>query len=247
MSYLTNKEFLLEVAKGKVAGHTLVRRFGINADVDIAAEEDICSYGGIVNWQTSAQTLEAVSTDADDLSATGTGARTIKVWGLDSAYAEANTTVSMNGVTPVTLSGTWIDIDRAEILTTGSTASNEGDIDVRILSAGAILARVPTLYGQAYRAGYFVPTGKTAYLIGWESSLYKATSGSAELRLYTAEDGVGWRVQAIQELTQTGAGVSSASAQSLLLELPAKTRVVVRAKASVDNLGVASSLTFVVI
>ncbi len=247
MTYTGSKDFLLDVARGKITGHTIILRNGLNADVDIAAEEDVWAGGGDLSWQTSAQALEAISSSANDIASTGSGARTIKVWGLNSSYADVNQTVSMNGTTAVSLATNLIYVDRVEIVTTGSGEVNAGDIDIRLSGAGAVQARMPTGFGQSWRASYFVPLSKTAYLIGWTSSLYKAVSGSVELRLMLSEDGVGWRVVVLHELTQTGTGQTTRSEGDLMIALPQKTRVRVRAKTSADNMGVSSSLMMLLI
>lgn len=247
MSYLPNRDYLLEVARGKITGQALVRRAGINADIDTGGEEDVWAAGGSITWQTSAQSLEAISSDVDDVASTGTGARTIKVWGLNGSYASVNETVNMNGTTAVSISTSMVFVDRVEILTTGSSETNEGDITVRLASAGATMAFMPAGFGQAFQSSYFVPASKTAYLISWSSSLYKAVSGSAEMRLMISEDGVGWRVVGLHELTQTGSSQATKTEGDLLVALPAKTRVRVRAKTSADNTGVSSELVMVLI
>lgn len=247
MTFVASRDFLLEIARGKVATHAYEQRVGKNRDVDTGGEEDIWSPGGSMNWQTSAQSVEVVSSDADDVASTGTGCRTMKVWGLGSTFNALNETVNMNGTTAVALSNSYRYIDRAEILTTGSSETNEGIITVRIASAGATLAEIPAGYGQAWHASYVVPAAKSAYIIGWTASLLQATSGSVELRLMVAEDGIGWKTINAQELTQTGSSRASMTEQESMFVLPEKTRLRVRAKASADNMGVASRLSLIVV
>lgn len=245
MSYSPIHDYLLDVARGKITGQTLIRRVGLNPDVDTGAEEDVRYSGGTFPWQTSAQSLEAVSTSTNDVNTTGSGARTIKVWGLDSSYAEVNQTVNMNGTTAVALGTNLVYVDRVEILTTGSGETNAGDVTVQIASGGTVLARVPASFGQSFHCSYFVPVGKTGYLLGWSTSLYQAVSGSVEFRLMIAEDGVGWRVVDLHQLTLNGSGQFSKNQSELLLALPAKTRIGVRTKTSADNMGVSSELMLI--
>lgn len=153
----------------------------------------------------------------------------------------------MNGTTPVNLSNTYIGGVRAELLTTGSGETNAGDLSIRVQTAGATVSLLPAGYGKSMQATYFVPASKTGYLVGWCSSLYRAVAGSVELRLLVADDGVGWRVEHLQELTQSGVGMSSRLESELLIPLPAKARVRVRAKTSADNMGVASELALVLV
>lgn len=247
MTFIATRDFLLEIARGKIATFAFEQRIGKNRDVDTGGEEDVWSVGGNMNWQTSAQSVEVVSSDVDDVATTGTGCRTLRVSGLGSTFNALTETVNMNGTTAVALSNSYRYIDKTEILTTGSSETNEGDITVRIASAGATLAQMPAGYGQCWHASYVVPAAKTAYLIGWTATMLQATTGSIELRLMSSEDGVGWKTINVQELTQTGSGRSSLLEPEALVVLPEKTRLRVRAKTSADNMGVASRLSLVVI
>jgi hypothetical protein len=61
--------FLIEVAKGNVAGHTVMNKFGANPDIDIlTAPEDVWDGGGIYSFfPATAQSMEMESTDVDDV------------------------------------------------------------------------------------------------------------------------------------------------------------------------------------
>jgi hypothetical protein len=218
----------------------------VNRDIDTAATEDICP-GGTLNWQTSAVAMEIISSDVDDVSSTGTGARTVKVVGLDSSWNEQLETVSMNGTTAVTLTNNYRFIDRVEIITTGSSETNEGDITVQTVSGSNAVAVMPAGYGQNWTAAYTIPAGKTGFLISWHNHLLKATDGSMEMRLMIAEDGVGWRVISVQELTRAGSGWAHLDEDDLLLQLAQKTRIKVTGTTSVNDLGVASSFSLILV
>lgn len=247
MTYLSSREFLLDVARGKIAGHALVRVVGINPDVDVG-EEDVVAFGGDQPWYTSAQSLEAVSSSTDDTNSAGTGARSIRVTGLNGSHAAITEDVNLSGTTAVALSNTYIGDVRAKLLTSGTGLVNAGDVTIRIASAGATVAQMPTGYGQTLAAVYTVPAGKTAYVVGWHTSLYQAVSGAhAEMRLMVYDDTVGWRLDGLHELVHDGISICSRAFSDLLIKLPAKSRVRVRAKSSASNLGVSSDLSLVLI
>jgi hypothetical protein len=64
---LLTSDFLLEVAKGNVPGHSHINKYGHNESVD-TGPEDIWGGGGLYDFYfTSNQTVEAVSTDVDDV------------------------------------------------------------------------------------------------------------------------------------------------------------------------------------
>lgn len=248
MTFYPNRDFLLEVARGRIAKHALVRILGINADIDTASEEDVVAFGNDQPWYTSAQSLEAISSSTDDTNSSGTGARSIRITGLNGSHAPTQEDVNLNGTTAVALSNTYIGGVRAKLLTSGTGLVNAGDVTIRIASAGATVALMPTGYGQTLGAVYTVPASKTAYLIGWHTSLYKAVSNAhAEMRLMVYDDTVGWRLEALHELDHGGSSINSRSSEDLLIQLPAKSRVRVRAKVSVNDTGVSSELALVLI
>ena len=246
MTFLADRDFILEVARGKIQGYTYVRRGGINRDIDAAATEDICP-GGTINWQTSAVAMEIISTDVDDVASTGTGARTVKVVGLDSSWNEQLETISMNGTTAVASVNNYRFVDRAEIVTTGSSETNEGDITVRTVSGSNAVAVMPAGYGQNWTAAYTIPAGKTGFLVSWYNHLLAATDGSMEMRLMVAEDGVGWRTILIHELTRAGSGYSHVDEDDLLLQLAQKTRIKVTGTSSAANLAVSTSFSLILV
>jgi len=159
-----NTNFYLEVAKGNVAGHSIVNKFGHNPSAT-AGGEDVWGGGGIYDfYPTVAQTMEAVSTDNDD--ALGdTGANVMIVFGLNSTWHEVSEYVNLTGTTPVALKHTYIRMYRASIISVGSSESNEGDIIVRVVGGGTTGAFISTNDGQTQQAIYTIPKGKTGYFI----------------------------------------------------------------------------------
>jgi hypothetical protein len=122
-------DFDSEVALGLRQGWTTWNKFGYNADVDTAADEVIAEFGGSINIMTSGDTLDVVSSDTNDTSA-GTGARTILITGIDENNLPQTETVTMNGVTPVTTSNSWLGVNRIAVVTAGTGGTNAGTITV---------------------------------------------------------------------------------------------------------------------
>lgn len=168
------RDFLIEVARGNVAGATIVHKFGRNGDIANGTSEDINSQGGIYVWPTSPMTLEAISASANDDSG-GTGARVITIQGLDENFDAVEEDITMNGTSAsVATTATFIRVNRAFVKTAGtysstSVGANAGTITVRIESAGAtqILIELEGALpiGQSQIARYTVPNGKTAYML----------------------------------------------------------------------------------
>ena len=103
----------------------------INLEIILAitnVEETIWTEGGIYVYPTSAEAVYISSTDANDTSA-GTGARTVKVFGLDANWELQEETVILNGQTQVRVGAslTWIRIFRAFVVTVGSGGTAAGE------------------------------------------------------------------------------------------------------------------------
>lgn len=170
---VSSMPYFVDITEGNVANHAALRKFGHNPDVG-AVEEDVWDGGGVyTGWITAAETVDIVSDDAND-DAGGTGALTVQIYGLDASFAEQNETLTMDGVTPVTSSGTYIRIFRAVVRTAGSQGENDGTITVDGTTSGAVLAKILPLMNQTLMALWTVPASKTAYL----THFYAATSSN---------------------------------------------------------------------
>jgi len=186
MSYIQNKDFYLEVSKGKIPGHSHVNKFGHNSAT--TAGDDVWGGGGTyVFYPTAAVDVDIVSTSTDD-DAGEIGAIQIIVMGLDSSWEEQSETVTLNGTGVVQLSNTYVRLFRAFVYEAGSSNSNIGDITAYARSTGSgVTAGDVGIFigaggGQTQHAIYTVPSGKTAYFIKGYVGL--ATDAK------TAEDGI---------------------------------------------------------
>lgn len=111
--------------------------------------------------------MEVVSNSANDAAA-GTGARTVRVWGVDGNYLPFSETVTLNGATPVALTNTSvIGINGAEVLTSGSGGTNAGRIDVRTVAGATVKATIRAsadVNGLTHDFIFTVPAGQYAKL-----------------------------------------------------------------------------------
>ncbi len=169
-----SKDFLIEVRKGNIEGHSIVHKFGHSDNITQGAWA-IIAQSEVYKMPTSAVSLELVSGEAADNQA-GVGARSLIVEGLDANY-EYQTVVALthatDGTNAVAISGTWTRVFRAYVLASGAyasvgTYSHVGALTIRTASAGATWVSIPlnlTLaIGQSLIGAYSVPVGKTAYL-----------------------------------------------------------------------------------
>lgn len=202
-------DFLTEVALGNVSNYEMGTKFGRNPDID-TGPEDIWHGGGEYTGHelTSPETVDVVSASAADTAA-GTGARTIRITGLESDTATQYTSeeITLNGTTPVTSSLSWWRINRVQVITAGTDGENQGQINVDPTTTGssARFAAVP-LFNQSTIAAYTVPAGRTMLLKRVRASITRSngSAGSATVTLRVRPPGEVFRAIRIFEL-QTGA------------------------------------------
>lgn len=153
----------------------------INAENDVigSTQEDIWSVGGELTYLSSAETMEISSTDTNDTSA-GTGARTVKITGLNGSWAETTETVTMNGTTDVTTSNSYLRIHKLEVVTGGSGGKNAGTITAVATTAATTQQEIPIGYNRSMSSHFTVPAGKKAVLQSMHASLPIKKSGGID-------------------------------------------------------------------
>lgn len=161
-----------------------VNKFGVNTDLDIlTAPMDIWSHNGLYPFSTfaTAQALEIVS-DSDEDILGGDGAEVVVVEGLDGVTGLFKSeTVTMNGQTPVDLTGTWLAINRMHVLDgfTGVTGVNEGQIHCQVDGAGQVVSEIVAERGQTQQAVYRVAANQTISVVNLESWFRGNQTGDA--------------------------------------------------------------------
>lgn len=152
-------EFVHQALAGQLNGIRRVVFSGFNLDIDTATvPEDVWANGGLIPVPAAAESWEILSSSAADTAA-GTGARTIVITTLDADYNEVVQVVTLNGVTPVALTGTHIRINGAVVATVGSGGINAGTLTIRVAGAGATRGVVTSPEGVLNQAKYTVPDG----------------------------------------------------------------------------------------
>lgn len=156
----------LDIAAGRYTGFAIVNKFGKNSDVDAA--EDIWEAGADYTGfpLSAAETIQVVSASTNDTSS-GSGARTIRITGLDTNYAIQSEDFTLNGTSAVTGTKIFRRVHTASVLTSGSsnTTFNDGIITVRhSTTTSNIFLSMLAGTNQTNCSAYTVPAGKTAYM-----------------------------------------------------------------------------------
>ena len=159
---------------------------GYSGDFDTGAEETFWSIGS-GSWQgaanNTAETINVASTDANDTAA-GTGARTVRIHGLNSSGAYATEDISMNGTTSVGSSGTFLVVFRIEVLTVGSGVTNAGALTAVGDNTADTYAYALAGEGISEQATFAVPAGTVGLLRSWRTEVLESgTAGGIQAQL----------------------------------------------------------------
>lgn len=166
MSYISNKDYNLEVKRGNVAGVEAWGMYATSGSI-LTSSKTISSHPTANVDQSSIfatpATVKVSSTSANDTSG-GTGLRTLTLIGLDSSGVEQSETITMNGQTAVNSVNEYKAINGATFLTYGS---NNGKVGTIYVGTGTVTAGVPAtlFYVNTTTMYYTVPTLKTLHLM----------------------------------------------------------------------------------
>ena len=197
----------LELSKGNIPNHIGINKYGSNTDIDTTTDpETIWSTGGLYTFLSSAGTVAVVSSDANDDDG-DTGARTISIEGLDANYDQITETVTLNGTGSVntTTHTDWLRVNRAYVVSAGSSEKNEGIITMSV--GGTTVATIPAEKGQTQMAIYTVPNGYNAYITNLFGAIVKGTGAAtnADVQFYSRKNNV---IRLQQEISLDSAGTS---------------------------------------
>jgi hypothetical protein len=180
----------LAVARGLVSGVSSVNKFGAAPDGIQTTPTDVWSRANSTPTQqiwlapTAARIHSIVSTSTDDDgSPVGTGARTIRIYGLKTwDLAETYEDIILNGTTPVNTVNSYVIIHRMKVLTCGASGPNVGTISATAAAPDStVTAVILPGDGQTEMAIYGVPSIQSFYLTRWSAAVAKATAVAAHV------------------------------------------------------------------
>jgi len=184
--------YLFDIAEGNVADHISILRFGDMHSCG-TVHSDICGVDSItMHWLTSAEQLKVSSSSAVDAAA-GTGARTLRIDGLDASGAAINETVTLNGLTAVTTTLSFYRVQTLRVMTAGTGGYNAGNIVVKNNAATATICGIYPDHNQSSGPWYTVPAGYTLYMCHgfFHNDGGKASHLDFEIRVPVAAGGTG--------------------------------------------------------
>ena len=192
MSYFGTTDFMMEVAKGNVAGHKGVNLAG-HDDTISTTIQTVGSHGTLYTYSSTAD-IDSIS------SSSGSDTHDITIEGLDASYAEVIQTVTLTGQTPATLGTSLMRVNHVYNNVGTTLTATVGTVYV-FVSGGTVTAGVPqtaadirgtiellgTISTEHHNSSVFtIPAGKTGYIV-----FGKATVSDAKALELTFWGGVG--------------------------------------------------------
>ena len=220
VGYITEQNDL--IARGLIRGASHINKFGFNDQIPTTFE---VIYVGSTNftYPTTAGVVTLTSDEgADDIA--GTGARTVKIQGLDNNYNEISVTVDMDGTGNVVTTQTFLRLFRMGVETAGSSERAVGVITATI--GGNEMARIDPEYdNQTLQANYTIPAGKIGLLKRIQATSTKDNK-AAMVGLFTKEPGGVFKVKQLIEVYRNSVVIDF----PIPLVIPEKTDVELRGK-----------------
>jgi len=190
---LKASDSFLDIARGNVTGASSVNKFGRSSDLDTSVNTDIWSRANSTDNQvvwtapTEARLHSIVSTSDEDsgpdgVVAEGTGAKTIRVYGLTSwSTTETSEDLTLDGTTAVNTSNSYVIIHRLQVLTSGSNANgpNVGQITATAATDATVTAQIEAAEGQTQMAIYGISSADELYLVDYYASIVKGGGSAA--------------------------------------------------------------------
>jgi len=169
MTFIGNKDFLIEVQKGNVPGHSIEHKFGRNGAVASMIFELISLSSGSPTFLQAATAVRVKAGGNANDTAAGTGAQSVTVVGIDDNLVELEENIATAGASASLVTSALFWRIYRIYLPDGSVGtydgSNDGIITIENGAGGTDLIIMAANEGQSQFANYTVPTGKTAQLL----------------------------------------------------------------------------------
>ncbi len=192
----SSTNFALDVALGNVPGVKGVTRTGFNSTIT-NTPEDIWTVGGQQVYLDAAETMDIVSTDANDNSA-GSGLQTLQIFGLDGNFDEVDEEIIMNGTTIVTTANSYIRVHDLRGVTAGASDFNEGDITATATVDGSIQNEMLAGGNASQSLQYTIPNGKRGALT---TLTFSDAAGDAMIfSLFSRNEGGLFTIQNVEQI-----------------------------------------------
>jgi len=172
-------------AYGSVPGIQVVRLEGYNGGITTTLEP-VWPESAVYTFLSANMSSPTISSANANDTAAGTGARTVTVTCVDSAFAVTTGTYTMNGQSGVSVTQSCMSVNKIEVATAGSGGVNAGIVYV---GTGAITTGKPAVVHGLVQAGnnisnsliYTVPANKKLVCAQFYAGSRSTTAGGHEI------------------------------------------------------------------
>jgi hypothetical protein len=177
-SNIGKSDYFLQISRGLVPGATYFHNSAVCPDVDnveLIVRHTTQPITSFVLPANSGESMEIVSSSANDAYPSGTGARTARIIYLDTDFLEQTVDVNLNGTAPVAI--TPVDkpiarVNRLGLISFGGSTlvkGADGRIDVRKVGTTTtnIYRGVAAGATRAHSSVYTVPANKQFFMYSW--------------------------------------------------------------------------------
>lgn len=176
---LISGSYALDIAKGRIAGHSVAFISGKAPSVDPSdVPQTVWNVeGATYPWSAWASSDQFIFLASDNISDNGV----VLLSGLDNNYNSITTTVTLTGTTPVSTAIKFKRLHSALIIS--NTAHNVGTINIRTASSsGTIVGRILPAEGQTSMGIYTIPAGFTGFSVYGDFSASRNNAAQLAIR-----------------------------------------------------------------
>lgn len=214
-----------EVQKGLKPKYKLKTYIGYNDSIKNSNFEDVWPSQGEIPFLDVASPILVSSSSALDTYVGGTGAKVVRVIGLDSNWNVLQEDVVLNGVVGTTTTNSFLRINEAIVISAGNLKTNQGKIS--FIYSGTTYATIEAGDGVLTSVRFSVPANHVAYLVTSHFSTDNSSKGyRINVRVRNNVLGVNYRPYPFR--LSGGATLNPIS----FLPIPQKTDFVIQAKAT---------------
>jgi hypothetical protein len=238
MSFFGPKDFIFEVAKGNVPGHSILNKFGYNPSFG-TTEVDVWTGGGTYVFPSDTGTAVQLVGGVGDTN-------TIVIEGLDENFDSKIVSVALTGTTPVLLAGLFARVFRAFV---NDSAEITDTAQITDQATGLVVfAEILVSDQQTNMLIWTVPAGHTAFIKLLAATYNKTGGATNSVVLRVKIRTIGGVFRNVVRFGLQSTGDSELTTENITPEqLPGKTDVIVTALATAADSDVSSFLSFVVI
>jgi len=168
-------------AGGGTAYATAMTANSANVIAVKTAADDFTIYTVAATPIAVAETMDnATWAGAGIITIAGTGAQTLRIYGLTSwDTAEVSEDINLRGLSAVTLTNSYVIINKMVVLTNGGTKVNTGIISATAATDATVSARIRVNQGQTQMAIFGIPSTQTAYCTRLHMSMNRAATNAS--------------------------------------------------------------------